>query len=144
MEFNIYIKIFDKIKEFDVKPTYSIIQVKEYIRKFLKISFDFDLYYNSNKITNGTIMSNNITEDNIIIFAPIMMTGKTLQTKYNPINFDSIESVKVYLKTNFSSSDTDDEGKNEIENKNIITEKDMELNMKTKKKLEMLKKLYSK
>ena len=61
MEFNVYIKILDKIKDFDVKPSYSIVQVKQFIVKFLKISFEFELYYNNQKISYGTIMSNNIT-----------------------------------------------------------------------------------
>jgi hypothetical protein len=151
MEFNIYIKIFNTIKYFDVKPSYSIIQVKQYIRKDLKISFEFELYYNSNKITNGTIMSNNIIEDNIIILVPIMMTGKMtgkMTNNYNCIEqfkYDSLESVKDYIISNFTSTNDQDANKDANKDANIdISEKDIELNMKTKKKLEMLKKLYSK
>jgi hypothetical protein len=155
MEINIYIKYFDTIKEFDVKPSYTIFRVKIYIRKYLSLS-NFDLYYNSNKIINGTIMSNNITEDTTIIIVPIMMTGvmtgvMTKTTNNNNINninihqlkYDSLKSVKNYITTNFPISEIDI-NKNINKNINILSETDIELNMKTKKKLQMLKQLYSK
>jgi hypothetical protein len=147
MEFNVYIKIFDKIKEFDVKPSYSIVQVKQFIVKFLKISFEFELYYNNQNISYGTIMSNNITEDTIIILAPVMKTGKSLDPIKNSIKYDSLESVKFYLKTNYTSSDSNenkDEEENEGKSKKLLSEEDIEINKTTMDKLQMLRLKYLK
>lgn len=155
MEFNVYIKIFDKIKEFDVKSSYSIIRVKEYIVKFLKITFEFELYYNNIKLSNGTIMSHNIREDNTIILAPIMKTGKinqsTQSTQSNEsnesnermINFDSLDSVKEYLRKNFQENQEMNEDGEDSEDR-IEDREDIEQNRKTMEKLQMLRQKYLK
>jgi hypothetical protein len=153
MEFNVYIKIFDKIKEFDVKPSYSIFQVKEYIVKFLKITFEFELYYNHMKLSNGTVMSNNIREDTSIILAPIMKTGKTNQTNERKVIFDSLDSldsldsVKDYLKKNFQDNVEIKKEIQEIQEIKEIQEmskEDIEQNRKTMEKLQMLRQKYLK
>jgi uncharacterized membrane protein len=148
MEFNVYVKFFDTIKEVDVMQSYPISQVKTYILTCFKLSNQFELYYNSKKIKYGTILSNNITEDTTIILAPIMMTGKSIKYDNEQLKFDSLESVKEYIKSNFSTiNDSKCHRCHQCHNCNTSNElsaDDIEQNKKTMEKLKMLRQKYRK
>ena len=54
MEFNVYIKTFNKIFELDTMPTHTILQLEMYISKRLNIK-DFTMVYLDKELKYGTV-----------------------------------------------------------------------------------------
>ena len=142
IEFNIFVKIFDKINEFDVRDDYSIIKVKNYVCKKLNINInDFDMYIGDKKIDYGVIGDYNMKEDMIINVYPIIKTGiNKLLDKTNIIKYDSLDEVKDYIFNNIN-----EEEKEVVVNKTTIIDiKREEENMNTRNKIQDLLKIMNK
>ena len=103
MEFNVYIKTFEKIYEMDTMPFHTILELKKYISKKIKLD-DFILIYENKEIKYGTILSNNIKQDTIIYVHPKIKSGIIKEEFKNKINFSSIDEIKQYIKDNLNSS----------------------------------------
>ncbi len=143
IEFNVYVNLFNKITEFDVRNDYSITKVKTYVYKKLNINLnDFIMYFGDIKLEYGVIGDYNIKEDMIINIYPIIKTGISKNIIKNQIKYDSIEDVKEYIKRNINIEEEkiEDMSENiEINNKRVIE------NMNTHNKLhELLKKMNKK
>ncbi len=143
IEFNVYVNLFNKRTEFDVRDDYSITKVKTYVYKKLNINLnDFIMYFGDKKLEYGVIGDYNIKEDMIINIYPIIKTGISKNIIKNQIKYDSIEDVKEYIKRNINIEEEkiEDMSENiEINNKRLIE------NMNTHNKLhELLKKMNKK
>jgi hypothetical protein len=143
IEFNVYVNLFNKITEFDVRDDYSITKVKTYVYKKLNINLnDFIMYFGDKKLEYGVIGDYNIKEDMIINIYPIIKTGINKNIIKNEIKYDSIEDVKEYIKRNINKEEEKTENMSEnieINNKRLIE------NMNTHNKLhELLKKMNKK
>ena len=92
MEFNVYVKTFDKIYELDTMPSHSIKQLSMYISKKVNMK-DFIMIYLNQELTSGTVESTNIKEDGIIYIFPKIKSGinKKKENTHNKIVFSSID-----------------------------------------------------
>ncbi len=143
IEFNIYVNLFNKRTEFDVRDDYSITKVKTYVYKKLNINLnDFIMYFGDKKLEYGVIGDYNIKEDMIINIYPIIKTGINKNINMNDIKYDSIDDVKNYIRNNITCEEDNIINNNEnveINNNELIE------NMNTHNKLhELLKKINKK
>jgi hypothetical protein len=146
IEFNIYVNLFNKITEFDVRDDYSIDKVKTYVYKKLNINLnDFIMYFGDKKLEYGVIGDYNIKEDMIINIYPIIKTGISKNINNNikyDINYDSIDDIKEYIQKNINNEQV----KTEVKCENIQIDNKRELeNINTHNKLQdLLKKMNKK
>jgi hypothetical protein len=152
IEFNVYVNLFNKITEFDVRNDYSITTVKTYVYKKLNINHtNFIMYFGDKKLDYGIIGDYNIKEDMIINIYPKLNTGisKNINKNINDIKYDSIDEVKVYIQNNINDKNDKNDKKDIINeyfdiNNNINNNINIE-NMNTHNKLqELLKKINKK
>jgi hypothetical protein len=141
IEFNVYVNLFNKITEFDVRNDYSIDKVKTYVYKKLNIKMnDFIMYFGDKKLDYGVIGDYNIKEDMIINIYPKIKTG--ISKNIINIKYDSLDDVKNYIRNNINCDKDNivDNSENiEIDNNELIE------NMNTHNKLhELLKKMNKK
>jgi len=145
IEFNIFINLFNKITEFDVRSDYTINKVKTFISKDLQLHVNnFIMYFGDIKLEYGVIGDYNIKENTMIHIYPKIKTGSNKLVDNN-IKYDSMNDVKEYILNNININ----KNINNKEEDNIIIDKDdkerEEQNINTHNKLqELLKKINKK
>ena len=150
IEFNVYVNLFNKRTEFDVRDDYSIDKVKTYVYKKLNINLnDFIMYFGDKKLEYGVIGDYNIKEDMIINIYPKIKTGINKNININNIKYDSIDDIKEYIEKNINNEEDKKEDiiiDNNENSENIQIDNKRELeNMNTHNKLhELLKKINKK